>query len=442
MCVDYMDLNKAFPKDHYPLPSIVQLIDATAGYQECGPFTDVASDVALQALRLLFWCCSRLISVALAKGVYITGTSLIGVAINALGMDFGNNLDEMFKFMGRKWESCEGRPNAEAQKFYRRVEEGKQPLFPGCTNFSRLGFMIRLYYLKCVHGISESAFGELLKLMKEVFPEAHLPLSFNAAKNVIKDLGLHYEKIHTCPNSCMLYWAENKDKDECHTCGVSRWVVEEKGSGVNNEPEKLIHKVPTNVMKYFPLKPRLKRMFMCKEFSKIMTWYAVGCKKDGKLRHLDDGEAWKMMDAQYPDFSSEHRNVNLGVSADGLCPYRTMNLTHSTWPIMLVNYNSLFVTIYHEKNIKVGACVTVDQTGHISQGMDDTIVNVRELVKDNLHFTEIIGIYANKGRKGGWQLLSNDKQVMALVEDCAPGYLVNFYIDNIVDKQIEPAPQI
>ncbi|KAL8155782.1 hypothetical protein AgCh_000985 [Apium graveolens] len=43
-----------------------------------------------------------------------------------------------------------------------------------------------------------------------------------------------------------------------------------------------------------------------------------------------------------------------------------------------------------------------------------------ELVKDNLHFTEIGGIYANRGRKGGWQLLSNDKQVMALVEDCAP----------------------
>lgn len=32
MCVDYTDLNKACPKDHYPLPNIDQLIDATAGY--------------------------------------------------------------------------------------------------------------------------------------------------------------------------------------------------------------------------------------------------------------------------------------------------------------------------------------------------------------------------------------------------------------------------
>ncbi|KAL8155909.1 hypothetical protein AgCh_001095 [Apium graveolens] len=65
-----------------------------------------------------------------------------------------------------------------------------------------------------------------------------------------------------------------------------------------------------------------------------------------------------------------------------------------------------------------------------------------ELVKDQLHFTEIGGIYANKGRKGGWKLLSNDKQVMALVKDCDPGYLVNFYTENIVNKQIDHAPQM
>lgn len=32
MCVDYTDLNKAWPKDHYPLRSIDHLIDATTGY--------------------------------------------------------------------------------------------------------------------------------------------------------------------------------------------------------------------------------------------------------------------------------------------------------------------------------------------------------------------------------------------------------------------------
>ena len=33
MCIDYTDLNRAYPKDSYPLPSIDQLMDATSGFQ-------------------------------------------------------------------------------------------------------------------------------------------------------------------------------------------------------------------------------------------------------------------------------------------------------------------------------------------------------------------------------------------------------------------------
>jgi len=32
-CVDYTDLNKACPKDCYPLPRIDQLVDATSGHK-------------------------------------------------------------------------------------------------------------------------------------------------------------------------------------------------------------------------------------------------------------------------------------------------------------------------------------------------------------------------------------------------------------------------
>ena len=31
MCVDYMDLNKHYPKDPFPLPRIDQVVDSTAG---------------------------------------------------------------------------------------------------------------------------------------------------------------------------------------------------------------------------------------------------------------------------------------------------------------------------------------------------------------------------------------------------------------------------
>ena len=32
MCIDYTDLNKACPKDPYPLPSIDGLVDAASGF--------------------------------------------------------------------------------------------------------------------------------------------------------------------------------------------------------------------------------------------------------------------------------------------------------------------------------------------------------------------------------------------------------------------------
>ena len=33
MCIDFTDLNKACPKDSFPLPHIIMLVDATAGHE-------------------------------------------------------------------------------------------------------------------------------------------------------------------------------------------------------------------------------------------------------------------------------------------------------------------------------------------------------------------------------------------------------------------------
>ena len=33
MCVDFTNLNKAYPKDSYPLPRIDQLVDSTVGHK-------------------------------------------------------------------------------------------------------------------------------------------------------------------------------------------------------------------------------------------------------------------------------------------------------------------------------------------------------------------------------------------------------------------------
>nr|GEY30394.1 hypothetical protein [Tanacetum cinerariifolium] len=65
----------------------------------------------------------------------------------------------------------------------------------------------------------------------------------------------------------------------------------------------------------------------------------MGLTKDGKLRHLADGLAWKAFDARYPKFASDPHSVRLGLASDGFNPFRTMSTSYSTWPVVLIPYN-------------------------------------------------------------------------------------------------------
>nr|XP_009776104.1 PREDICTED: uncharacterized protein LOC104225927 [Nicotiana sylvestris] len=60
---------------------------------------------------------------------------------------------------------------------------------------------------------------------------------------------------------------------------------------------------------------------------------------DGNVRHPVDGDAWKEFESLHPEFSSDPRNIRLGLSSDGFNPFRTMSISHSTWHVMLMNYN-------------------------------------------------------------------------------------------------------
>ncbi|XP_063936179.1 uncharacterized protein LOC108203846 [Daucus carota subsp. sativus] len=209
------------------------------------------------------------------------------------------------------------------------------------NTYGHMTSIVRLYQVKCIHGFSEAVFTALLELIKEVFPDVNLPSSFSVAKGMIKDLSPGYQKIHACPNDCILFWAENEKLDKCTKCGTSRWkLYEQKLNSIENMDMLKESKIPAKVMRYFPLTQRLQRMFMSSDFSNSMTWHALARKKDGKLRHPAHGEGWKSMDAKYPEFAAEFRNVRLGLASDGFNPYRSMNISHSTWPVVLViNYN-------------------------------------------------------------------------------------------------------
>jgi hypothetical protein len=73
------------------------------------------------------------------------------------------------------------------------LKEAKRHIYPGCTKFSRLSFVVKLLHMKSLYRITNSAFTAILKLLVEAFPKCNtLPKSYNEAKSLLKKLGLGY----------------------------------------------------------------------------------------------------------------------------------------------------------------------------------------------------------------------------------------------------------
>ncbi|CAN1180949.1 hypothetical protein LINPERHAP2_LOCUS35056 [Linum perenne] len=229
-------------------------------------------------------------------------------------------------------------PNSEALQFFKLVEANQTELYPGCTSHSKLSFIIRLFHIKCLGRWSIKSFTMLLELLSEVLPEGKtLPKSYYEVKKFISDLGLSYETIDACQNDCMLFWKKDINEPKCLVCGADRWK-----STSNNDvgsSTKKTRKVSHKKLRYFPIGPRLQRLFMSSNTATLMRWHAEVRLNDGVLRHPADSPAWKTFDYRHQDFAADPRNVRLGLAADGFNPFRTMNVSHSTWPVVLVPYN-------------------------------------------------------------------------------------------------------
>ncbi|KAL3810174.1 hypothetical protein ACJIZ3_000048 [Penstemon smallii] len=235
------------------------------------------------------------------------------------------------------------RPCKEAEKFYRLMQDAEKELYPGCQKFSRLSFIVRLLQIKCLGNWTDSSFTLMLNLLRESFPEgAQLPKNYYETKTILKDLGLDYKKIDACKNDCMLYWGVNESKTRCETCDEPRWLKPEPVQAEHGVPSKKSKKeknVPAKVLWYFPLKPRLQRLFMNSKTASLMKWHDEERTNDGFMRHPADSPAWHTFDYHHPDFAKDSRNVRLGLATDGFNPFKTMNVAHSTWPVILMPYN-------------------------------------------------------------------------------------------------------
>jgi hypothetical protein len=86
-------------------------------------------------------------------------------------------------------------------------------------------------------------------------------------KRIIRASGLDYVKIHACGKDCMLFQGDATKKDFCDVCESSRWKDAKKiGSTTKPKKKKKLEKV----LRYFPLIPRIQRLFSTTKTSEDM----------------------------------------------------------------------------------------------------------------------------------------------------------------------------
>jgi hypothetical protein len=134
------------------------------------------------------------------------------------------------------------------------------------------------------------------------------------SKKIVFGLGMNYENIDVCEKNCMLFWKKHKDDTKCMHYGRSRYVKVRNEDGVS-----VTTKVVTKQLRYIPITPRLKQLFLFEETVKQMRWHHEGKRESEDpdiMSHPVNSEAWQTLDHFDPEFVRDPRSVRLGLSTD------------------------------------------------------------------------------------------------------------------------------
>nr|GEY44140.1 hypothetical protein [Tanacetum cinerariifolium] len=242
-----------------------------------------------------------------------------------------DNLDEMLHDV----ESNVDEKNI--KKLQKLFVDAEKPLYNRCKKFTKVSLVVKLLDLKAKNNWSDKSFTTLIELLREAFPnDNELPVLTYQAKKLTCPMGLEVQRIHACPNDCILYRKYYKDQHECPVCMESRYkhknLTELDSDVTKNGP-------PAKLLWYLPIIPILKKLYANPKDAKLLCWHAKERKNNRKMRHVANSPQWKNIDRYFKKFRSEIRNIQFGLCSDGINPFKSLSSRHSTWPILLCIYN-------------------------------------------------------------------------------------------------------
>jgi hypothetical protein len=80
-------------------------------------------------------------------------------------------------------------------------------------------------------------------------------------------------------------------------------------------------------------------LFVSSKIASLTRWHDEHQRKYDLLRHPTDSPLWKDFDKKHPKFAAGSRIIHLAFTTDGFNPYRTMNVSYSIWPGILIPFS-------------------------------------------------------------------------------------------------------
>ena len=120
--------------------------------------------------------------------------------------------------------SAKGLENFETVK--KSAEENIYERSKGCPkHWTILRFVLELLTLKAKHSWSDSSFNDLLGMLAWLLSKPDkVPANTYRAKKAVSPFTMGVERIHPCPNHCILYRGDAfKDLDKCPVCSANRY---------------------------------------------------------------------------------------------------------------------------------------------------------------------------------------------------------------------------
>ncbi|KAL3684417.1 hypothetical protein R1sor_002439 [Riccia sorocarpa] len=219
---------------------------------------------------------------------------------------------------------------AAAREQQTAYEFSRTPIYPG-AKCSRLSYTLLILNLQARFGCSNECISGIFRLLAEkILPEgSDVPNSHPEAKKVLTAVGMDYEMIHACENDCILYRNEYSDITSCPECQTSRYRTDTQGTTI-----------PRKVKSFFLYLFYVAfLLFRCRPLADMMTWHKEHRSDDGFMRLVVDSPAVQHVEQTWPEFRRDPRHLCFGLASDGVSLYGVKSSSHSTWPVVLTNYN-------------------------------------------------------------------------------------------------------